>query len=91
MLNFAIDNRTNSIFTADNHMIRNGQILKQDFNVGVGLNQGAYYQLGGVREIKAGDTYLKTMSDIFPQYSSSNMYAVTLNMMTRCIISSCFI
>ena len=82
MLNFAIDNRTNSIFTADNHMIRNGQILKQDFNVGVGLNQGAYYQLGGVREIKAGNPYLKIMSDIFPQYSSSNMYAVTLNMMT---------
>lgn len=82
MLNFAIDNRTNNIFTADNHMIRNGQILKQDFNVGVGLNQGAYYQLGGVREIKAGDPYIKIMSDIFPQYSSSNMYAVTLNMMT---------
>lgn len=82
MLNFAVDNRTNNIFTADNHMIRNGQIIKQDFNVGVGLNQGAYYQLGGVRQIKAGDPYLKTMSDIFPQYSSSDMYAVTLNMMT---------
>lgn len=82
MLNFAVDNRTNNIFTADNHMIRNGQILKQDFNVGVGLNQGAYYQLDGVRQIKAGDPYLKTMSDIFPQYSSSDMYAVTLNMMT---------
>ena len=50
--------------------------------MGVGLNQGAYYQLDGVRQIKAGDPYLKTMSDIFPQYSSSDMYAVTLNMMT---------
>lgn len=82
MLNFAIDNRTNNIFTADNHMIRDGKILKQDFNVGVGLNQGAFYQLGGVRQIKAGDPYLKTIGDIFPQYASSDLYAVTLNMMT---------
>lgn len=82
LLNFAIDKNNNNIYTADNHMIRNGVIKKQDFNVGVGLNKGAFYQLGGVRRVSAGDEYIKTMGDIFPQYASGDMFAVSMNMMT---------
>lgn len=82
MLNFAIDKTNNNIYTADNHMIRNGVVQKKDFNVGAGINEGAFYTLGGVREITNADEYASIIGKHFPQYGSSNLFAVTLDMVT---------
>ena len=82
MLNFAIDKTNNNIYTADNHMIRNGVVQKKDFNVGAGINEGAFYTLGGVREIINADEYASIIGKHFPQYGSSNLFAVTLDMVT---------
>lgn len=81
VMNFAIDKEGN-VFTADNHMIRNGVAQKKDFNVGTGLNQGQFYKLKSMQDIKANEEYINTIKDIFPQYTSQNLYSVTLDMVT---------
>ena len=82
MLNFAISQDGQKIFTADNHMIRNGVVQKKDFNVGVGINQGAYYKLRGMGEFEATQEYIDIVKESFPQYTSGKLYSVTLDMMT---------
>lgn len=81
IMNFAIDKEGN-VFTADNHMIRNGVAQKKDFNVGTGLNQGQFYKLKSMKDIEANDEYIQTIKEIFPQYTSKNLYSVTLDMVT---------
>lgn len=82
ILNFAISQDGKSIFTADNHMIRDGVVEKKDFHVGTGINQGAYYRLKGMGEFEASDKYIDIVKEAFPQYTSGKLYSVTLDMMT---------
>ena len=82
MLNFAIDKSNNNIYTADNHMIRDGIAQKKDFHVGTGINQGQFYKLKSIQDIKADSEYIDIIKEAFPQYASQNLYAVTLDMMT---------
>ena len=82
ILNFAIDKEENKIFTADNHMIRNGKVQKKDFHTGTGINQGAYYKLRAMGEFETKDKYIDIVKEAFPQYTSGKLYSVTLDMMT---------
>lgn len=82
ILNFAIDKENNKIFTADNHMIRDGKVQKKDFHVGTGINQGAYYKLRAMGEFETKDKYIDIVKEAFPQYASGKLYSVTLDMMT---------
>lgn len=80
LLNFAIDKETNDVFTADNHMIKNGKITKKDFNVGANINQGQIYTIDNIRKIKADSEYVKLIGEAMPQFASNDLYAVTLDM-----------
>lgn len=82
ILNFAIDKESDKIFTADNHMIRNGVVQKKDFHVGTGINQGAYYKLKAMGEFDTTSEYIDIIKEAFPQYTSGKLYSVTLDMMT---------
>ena len=82
ILNFAISQDGKKVFTADNHMIRDGVVQKKDFNVGTGIVQGAYYKLRNMGEFNASQDYINTVKEHFPQYTTGKLYSVTLDMMT---------
>lgn len=80
ILNFAIDKETGDVFTADNHMIKNGKISKKEFSVGANINQGQIYTLDNIQKIKANSEFVDMMGEAIPQFATNDLYSVTLNM-----------
>ena len=79
LLNFAIDNNTNEIFTADNFIIKNGVAESKNFNVGAGFNEDSFYVIKSIKQVDAKSDYIKLVNKAYPQNATSKMYAVTLD------------
>ncbi|MEG1494751.1 MAG: hypothetical protein RR406_00405 [Bacilli bacterium] len=88
-LNFANDKEGN-IYTASDHILSdtdgfaksNGGVIHNDFNVGAGINKGAFYDLKDIQEITIDDNIRSQIDKVAPEYSGNKLYHVKLGMIT---------
>lgn len=79
MINFAIDNATGKVYTATNAILENGKASIKGFNVGSGINKDGFYKISNIQKIQAGHEYIDAVKDALPQYSSQNLFAITMD------------
>lgn len=88
-INFAMG-KDGTKYTASNHIIGSkdgfsnavGGAIHEDFNVGFGVNKGAFYEIDTIQKIGLTDDVREMLADLAPEYSGKNLYHVQLSMAT---------
>ena len=86
-INFATDSQ-NIVYTASDHILGLndavseyvGGAFHENFNVGFGVNKGAFYEVNKIQQIKMTDEIRNALGDLAPEYSGKNIYHVQLSM-----------
>lgn len=86
-INFASDSE-GTIYTASDHILGKkdavseyiGGALHENFNVGFGVNKGAFYELEKIEQIQLTDEMRYALGDLAPEYSGQNIYHLQLSM-----------
>lgn len=89
--NFAQSNSTGTIYTADNHLLGNGDealknsgnAMKESFSAGFGINKGSFYNISNIREIDLTDELRTMLGDISPEYSGNKLFQLQLEMVVH--------
>ena len=86
-INFASDSE-GTIYTASDHIFGKkdavsehiGGALHENFNVGFGVNKGAFYELEKIEQIQLTDEMRYALGDLAPEYSGQYIYHLQLSM-----------
>lgn len=78
--NFAHSKSTGNIYLSDNHVIEAGQIFKEDFSAGFGVNKGHMYDILNIGKFTLDDEMRGMLGDISPEYSGKELYRLQLGM-----------
>lgn len=86
-LNFAMDSQ-GIVYSASNHIIGKGDevaeafggAVHENFNVGFGVNKGAFYELDKIQKIELNDKLRNDIGGLMPEYSGKHLYHVQLSM-----------
>lgn len=86
-INFASDS-AGTIYTASDHILGKkdavsdfvGGALHENFNVGFGINKGAFYELDKIEQIELSDEMRYALGGLAPEYSGQNLYHLQLSM-----------
>ena len=86
-LNFATDSQ-GVVYGASNHIIGKedaiaeafGGAVHENFNVGFGVNKGAFYELDKIQKVELNDELRNRIGGLMPEYSGKNLYHVQLSM-----------
>lgn len=86
-INFAMDSQ-DIVYTASDHIIGGndgiskavGGAFHENFNVGFGVNKGAFYEINQIQKISMTDEIRTKLGNLAPEYSGKNLYHVQLSM-----------